>query len=184
MKVLIVNCLCPIIRAFCLALTFCLFALGLLHAAPTSQIFILHSYSQEYAWTQGQHEGFMQTLAADAQVEPLVSTEYLDTKRRAYDETYANELARHLRSKYAGYKPAAIYVTDDNALLFARDHLSRVFPGVPVFFSGVNDYGVRSSLDPTLFTGVFERKEVGPNIEWLLRHGQECQRSRFYRRWQ
>jgi len=168
MKIPIVNCLDPIIRAFCLALTFCLFALELLHAAPTSRIFILHSYSQEYAWTQSQHEGFMQTLAADAQVEPLVSTEYLDTKRRAYDETSANEMARHLRSKYAGYKPAAIYVTDDNALLFARDHLSRVFPGVAVFFSGVNDYGVRSSIDPTLFTGVFERKEVGPNIEWLL----------------
>ena len=99
---------------------------------------------------------------------PSISTEYLDTKRRPYDETYANELARHLRSKYTGYKPAAIYVTDDNALLFARDHLSRLFPGVPVFFSGVNDYGVRSSLDPALFTGVFERKEVGPNIEWLL----------------
>jgi len=138
-------------------------------AAPINQIFILHSYSQEYSWTRGQHEGFMQTLTADAQVEPLISTEYLDTKRRAYNETYASELARHLRLKYAGYKPAAIYVTDDNALLFARDHLSRVFPGVPVFFSGINDYGVRSSLDPALFTGVFERKEVAPNIEWMLR---------------
>ncbi len=116
----------------------------------------------------------MQTLAADAQVEPLVSTEYLDTKRRAYDETYASELARHLRLKYADYKPAAIYVTDDNALLFARDHLSRVFPGVPVFFSGVNDYGVRSSLDPALFTGVFELKEVAPNIEWLLRMDKDA----------
>ena len=78
-------------------------------------------------------------------------------------------MARHLRVKYTDYEPEAIYVTDDNALLFARDHLSRVFPGVPVFFSGVNDYGIRSSLDPALFTGVFERKEVAPNIEWLLR---------------
>ena len=141
----------------------------MLYAAPTNQIFVLHSYSQEYPWTRGQHEGFIQTLTADAREEPLVSTEYLDTKRRAYDETYASELARHLHVKYADYKPAAIYVTDDNALLFARDHLSRVFPGVPVFFSGVNDYDMRSSLDPALFTGVFERKEVAPNIEWLLR---------------
>jgi PAS domain S-box-containing protein len=169
MKVPIVKRLCSISRASCLALAFCLFAPGMLYAVPANQIFILHSYSQEYPWTQGQHEGFIQTLTADAHVEPLVSTEYLDTKRRAYNETYASELARHLRLKYADYKPAAIYVTDDNALLFARDHLSRVFPGVPVFFSGINDYGVRSSLDPALFTGVFERKEVTPNIEWLLR---------------
>jgi PAS domain S-box-containing protein len=146
----------------------------MVYAAPANQIFILHSYSQEYSWTRGQHEGFMQTLTADAQVEPLVSTEYLDTKRRAYNKTYASELTRHLRLKYAGYKPAAIYVTDDNALLFARDHLSRVFPGVPVFFSGINDYDVRSSLDPALFTGVFERKEIGPNIEWLLRMDKDA----------
>src|SRR3989339_549277 len=151
MIVPVVKRLSSIIRASCWALAFCLFAAGLLQAAPTSQIFVLHSYAHEYEWTHSQHVGFMQTLAADAQVEPLVSTEYLDTKRRAYDEAYANELARHLRLKYAGYKPAAIYVTDDNALLFARDHLSRIFLGVPAFF-----------------TGVFERKEIGPNIEWLL----------------
>ncbi len=157
-----------IIRALTLALLFCVFAPGLLHAASARQIFVLHSYSHEYAWTHGQHNGFMQTIAVDAQAEHIVNTEYLDTKRRAYDEPYANELARHLRLKYAGYKPAAIYVTDDNALLFARDHLSHVFPDAPVFFSGVNDYGVLSSLDSARFTGVFERKEVGPNIEWLL----------------
>ncbi len=139
------------------------------YAAPTMRILIVHSYSQEYPWTRGQHEGFIQTLAADKHVEFLVSTEYLDTKRRAYDETYASEMARHLRVKYANAKLTAIYLTDDNALLFVRDHLSRVFPGVPVFFSGVNDFGVRSSLDPELFTGVFERKEFVPNIEWLLR---------------
>ena len=93
----------------------------------------------------------------------------MDTKRRAYDGTYARELARHLRFKYANTKMTAIYLTDDNALLFVRDHLSRVFPGVPVFFSGVNDYGVQGSLNPAIFTGVFERKEFAPNIEWLLR---------------
>ncbi len=168
MKVPIVKFPISITRASCLALAISLFTPVWSYALPTNQIFILHSYSQDYAWTRGQHEGFMQTLKANARVEDIVSTEYLDTKRRAYDETYAKEMASHLCSKYAGYKPAAIYVTDDNALLFARDHLSRVFPGVPVFFSGVNDYSVRSSLDPALFTGVFERKEVGPNIEWIL----------------
>ncbi len=152
----------------CLALALALIAPAMSYAAPARQILILHSYSQEYPWTRGQHDGFIQTLATDPQTEFLVSTEYMDTKRRAYDEAYASELARHLRFKYARGNLAAIYLTDDNALLFVRDHLSRAFPGVPVFFSGVNDYGVRSSLDPALFTGVFERKEFAPNIEWLL----------------
>jgi PAS domain S-box-containing protein len=160
--------------ASCLALVLCLFAPVRSYASPTRQILILHSYSQEYPWTRGQHEGFIQTIAADTQGEFLVSTEYLDTKRRAYDETYANELERHLRFKYANTILAAIYLTDDNALLFVRDHLSRVFPGVPIFFSGINDYGVRSSLDPALFTGVFERKEFAPNIEWLRRMDKDA----------
>jgi PAS domain S-box-containing protein len=164
-----VKILCSKRRASFLALALCLFAPVIAHAAPARQILIVHSYSQEYPWTRGQHEGFIQTLATDAEREFLVSTEYLDTKRRAYDETYAREMARHLQFKYAKTKLAAIYLTDDNAFLFVRDHLSPVFPGVPVFFSGVNDYDVRRSLDPTLFTGVFERKEFAPNIEWLLR---------------
>jgi PAS domain S-box-containing protein len=174
LKVPIVNRHCSISRAVCLALALFLYAPGPLVAAPASQIFILHSYSQEYPWTQGQHEGFIETLKAGSQAELLVSTEYLDTKRRTYDETYASELARHLRLKYADYKPAAVYVTDDNALLFARDHITRLFPGAPVFFSGVNDYDVRSSLDPTRFTGVFELKDVAPNIEWLLRMDKDA----------
>ncbi len=165
---------CSISLAFCLVLLFTLFEPGLLKAAPPTQIFVLHSYSQEYTWTRRQHEGFMKALAEDSQVNAVVSTEYLDTKRRAYDPPYANEFAAHLRHKYSGYKPAAIYVSDDDALLFARDYLSQVFPRTPVFFSGVNDYDVRNSLDPAFFTGVFERQEAAPNIEWLLKMDKDA----------
>jgi signal transduction histidine kinase/CheY-like chemotaxis protein/HPt (histidine-containing phosphotransfer) domain-containing protein len=139
-------------------------------ASAATEVFVLHSYSQDYPWTRGQHEGFVQALAADkGGLEPVVSTEYLDTKRRSYDPAYAQALADHLRLKYAGYRPAAIYVSDDNALLFARDHLRRVFPDAPVFFSGVNNYGVRDALGANMYTGVFEKKEVRPNLEWLMR---------------
>ncbi len=156
------------LQAF-LSMIFLFFAPGFVFANTGTQIFILHSYSDEYPWTKGQHQGFLKTISQDdAQLNAAVSTEFLDTKRRSYDEAYAEELARHLLIKYKGYKPEAIYVTDDNALLFARDYLTRVFPDTPVFFSGINDYGVQASLDPSLFTGVFERKEIAPNLEWLL----------------
>ncbi|HKO88396.1 MAG TPA: ATP-binding protein [Burkholderiales bacterium] len=142
--------------------------IGAVHAA--TPIFVLHSYSQEYPWTAGQNEGFVKAMnEADLSIEPVLSTEYLDTKRRSYDPAFARAMADHLRVKYAGYQPAAIYVSDDNALLFARDYLRDIFPGAPVFFSGVNDYGMRGTLDPRYFTGVFEKKEVRPNLEWLLR---------------
>ena len=141
---------------------------GGLRAAPITQVLVLHSYSQEYPWTQSQHQGFIQSLEADAGIKVAVSTEYLDTKRRPYDAAYALDLARHWRLKYRDYKPAAIYVSDDNALLFARDYLAELFPSAPVFFSGINDYELRNTLDPSRFTGVFELKELAPNLKWLL----------------
>ncbi len=138
-------------------------------AGPAVPVLIVHSYNQDYPWTKRQHDGFVKTLQASPGLEIAVSTESLDTKRRRYDAAYARTYADFLSNKYAGYKPALIYVTDDNALLFARDHLARLFPESPVIFSGVNDFGVRDWIDPARMSGVFEKKEVAPNLA-LLRH--------------
>jgi len=136
-------------------------------AAQRREVFVLHSYSQEYPWTKRQHEGFLGGLAQDSATGYGVSTEYLDTKRVRYDRAYARLMADHLAAKYEGYTPAVVYVTDDNALVFALDHLSRIFPSAPVVFSGVNDFAVKSRLDPARVTGVFERKEIAPNLDLI-----------------
>ena len=136
-------------------------------AAQRREVFVLHSYSQEYPWTKRQHEGFLGGLAQDTASGYGVNAEYLDTKRVRYDPAYASLMADHLAAKYKGYVPGVVYVTDDNALVFALDHLSRIFPAAPVVFSGVNDFAVQSRLDPTRVTGVFERKEIAPNLELI-----------------
>ena len=135
--------------------------------AVATPVFVLHAYSQEYPWTRGQHQGFVETLAEDAGRTYDFSVEYLDTKRAGYSAAYADALGEHYRLKYRGYRPAAIYVTDDNALSFARAQLAGVFPGVPVFFSGVNDVGVRAHIDPARVTGVFEKKDILPNLRLM-----------------
>ncbi|QDF96951.1 hypothetical protein CJ010_10630 [Azoarcus sp. DD4] len=119
------------------AILFVAAAPGRAFAAPPVEILVVHAYSQEYPWTRGQHLGFMNGLARDPHRAYDVRVEYLDTKRTGYDEAYATSVARHLGEKYRGYGPAAVYVTDDNGLSFARNHLGDLFPGVPVFFSGV-----------------------------------------------
>jgi hypothetical protein len=140
-----------------------------LQAAQTHSIFVLHSYSQEYPWTKRQHEGFMRKIE-DVETDSFtVSVEYLDTKRVHYTPEYADLIADLIVKKYAGFNPDAIYITDDNALLFALSHLSRVFPNVPVFFSGINDYLIKAKLVPERMTGVFERKDISPNLE-LMNH--------------
>lgn len=128
-------------------------------AAVHTPIFILHSYSQEYPWTKGQHQAFIEGLDQLPGFTFSPSVEYLDTKRAVFDAAYADDMAGHLARKYADYRPKAVYVTDDNALLFARDHLLRLFPDAPVFFSGVNDLRTGRQQDPARFTGVYENKE-------------------------
>jgi diguanylate cyclase (GGDEF)-like protein/PAS domain S-box-containing protein len=133
-------------------------------ASKHKEVFVLHSYSQEYAWTKRQHEGFVSELIKDPKNRYSVRAEYLDTKRVRYDAAYGRLMEDHLSAKYRGYMPAVIYVTDDDALVFALEHLSRVFPAAPIVFSGVNDLRVKSKIDPARVTGVFERKEIGPNL--------------------
>jgi PAS domain S-box-containing protein len=86
-----------------------------------------------------------------------------------YTFAYAEFIAAYLTGKYQGVKLDAIYVTDDAAMRFALSRLPALFPNVPVFFSGVNDYDTRYRLDQAHVTGVFERKEIGPNLKLMRR---------------
>lgn len=95
---------------------------------------------------------------------PAPSVEYLDTKRVDYTPEYAARMADYLGWKYRGYQPEVIYVTDDNALDFAVRHLTRLFPRAAIFFSGVNNLELADSLDSARVTGVFEHKDIGPNL--------------------
>lgn len=139
----------------------------LLHAEAKKRIFILHSYSQEYSWTKLQHDGFVAELEKKLSIPLEISTEYLDTKRVSFDPSYKSFFAEYLRTKYSGYTPDIIYVTDDNALSFCMDRKSSLFLEVPVVFSGVNDLSLSGKIDTDRYTGVFENKEIEPNIELI-----------------
>lgn len=141
-------------------------------AAHQVDLLALHSYSQEYPWTKRQHDGFVQHLSAAVGTDLVIETEYLDTKRQTYTPGYAADFAKFLRVKYAGFRPQAIYVTDDNALDFALNYLHEQFPGVALIFSGINDLGVLERSKGRLLTGVFENKEIAPNLSLLERMGR------------
>ena len=113
----------------------------------THRVLAIHSYSQDYPWTSGQHSSFIQTLENGLPNAPTVKTEYLDTKRKALDDTYSEEFVRYLRVKYQEFAPDAIYVTDDNALNFSLGPLANLYPNVPIFFSGVNDFSHLGHID-------------------------------------
>jgi len=168
---------CRLASGICLSVPACLLLLffsSYTQAAEPVSVFVLHSYSQEYPWALGQHQGFMEPLKADPVRTYDVRIEYLDTKRVPYNQDYGRQFADYLRAKYAGYRPAAVYVSDDNALTFALAHMEAIFPGVPVFFSGINNEAVKARLDPARVTGVFERKDIAPNLALMkeIAHGE------------
>ena len=128
------------------------------------EILILHSYSQEYPWTKNQHESFIAVLSSSGLDDSIISTEYLDTKRKSFDANYISSFNRYMAVKYDDYLPDIIYVTDDNALTFALGQFQSLFPNSPVVFSGVNDYSIKDTLDRTRVTGVFEKKDILSNL--------------------
>jgi len=146
---------------------FCALMSSDLLGKDTYEIFILHSYSQEYPWTKSQHNGFVTRLQEESSHTNVFSTEYLDSKRRENDAQYESQFLQYLNSKYDYYLPDLIYVTDDSALQFAFKHFDRLFPNTAIIFSGLNNRQLQKSLDPSHFTGVFEEKDISGNLDIL-----------------
>lgn len=111
-----------------LALLYLLFLASASAMAQSANIFILHSYSQEYPWTKRQHEAFISGLRSGAHRDILFATEYLDTKRAAFEQEYIARFSAYLGMKYRGYMPDAIYVTDDNRWISPSTSCAGFFP--------------------------------------------------------
>jgi PAS domain S-box-containing protein len=138
-----------------------------LFALNQKKIFILHSYSAEYRWTKGQNEGFVKTIKEHC-VKPVeISVEYLDTKRVSPIPEYQKNFLNYLKMKYANYTPDVIYVSDDDALNFIIANKDNLFSNTPVVFSGINNLPLEKTIDKKRFVGVYELKEIEPNIELI-----------------
>jgi diguanylate cyclase (GGDEF)-like protein len=138
-------------------------------AHESFRVLAIHAYSQEYPWTKSQHRGFVEELTRNSRVPVNISTEYLDTKRRAYNDDYARQFRRYIQVKYTGYKPNIIYVTDDYGYLFARNYLLKLYPDAPIIFSAVNDYSIIDEIKSLPIRGVFEKKDILRNLDLI--HG-------------
>ena len=138
--------------------------------AENKNILILHSYHQEYPWTSSENKGFTQTLINRFLSGNInFSTEYLDTKRVEFNKEYQIFFYHYLKQKYVhyNYSPDVIFCSDDNALSFLLKFKERLFEHVPVVFCGVNNLNVQNDLDREQYTGVFEKKEIIPNLALL-----------------
>ena len=140
-----------------------------IYASQKTNVLIIHSYSQEYDWTKNQHNSFVSTLNQSYE-NFYFNTEYLDSKRLEMTPQYEYEFIKYLKLKYADWNPDLIYVTDDNALKLVFENHKDLFKNkkqIPVFFSGVNNLDMDKILPKDFFAGVYELKEIKPNIELI-----------------
>ncbi len=131
-------------------------------------VFILHSYNQEYPWTKQENSGIINTLNSLFEGKNVsYSTEYLDSKRVDLNDDYQSFFLNYLQQKYKDYIPDIVFLSDDNALKFMWRFHRDLFSSVPVVFCGVNDASVAEQLRDTRFRGVFEVKDVSANLRLI-----------------
>ena len=138
--------------------------------AADLNIFILHSYHEEYPWTKKQNEGLVSTLQAHfAPRDISFSTEHLDTKRVEFTSEYQTFFKNYLQKKYRELNPDIIFLTDDDAVRFMERHQADIFPDVASVFCGVNDTSLKISLPAVKASGVFEVKDIIANLQLIDR---------------
>ena len=130
------------------------------------EVVIVHSYHADYPWTKSQHEAFISTLRERLPNYSLgFSVEYLDTKRIPATPKYFDNFTQFLNQKHKGHIPKLIYVTDDSALRYISQYQGNFLNNAPVIFSGINDLALMEHLDRQRYTGVYELKELKPNLD-------------------
>jgi UDP-2,3-diacylglucosamine pyrophosphatase LpxH len=150
-----------------------------LHGVEQKKVFILHSYAQEYSWTKRQHEGFIKRLNENKDFDFQISSEYLDTKRISFTLAYQEVFFEYLKVKYRNYQPDVIYCSDDNALNFLREYKKELYGETPVIFSGINNLSLPDTLQSYEYRGIFESKEVEPNIKLINHFSQQAKEVYF-----
>ena len=128
-------------------------------------ILVLNSYHQGYSWTDKIMTGVLSVFGARPDVELYI--EYMDTKRKA-DQEYFLQLRDLYKHEYENIRFDVIVSSDDHALDFLLKFRDELYPGTPVFFSGINDFKDDRLSGHELFTGVIEEYDVTGTIDLIL----------------
>ena len=146
---------------------FCCLAGQLSASSPESvkRVLVLNSYHETYHWTDRIMAGVKSVFEPQTNVELYI--DYMDTKRSS-DEVHFQLLRDLYAHKYALIQFDAIVSSDDNALNFLLKYRDVLFPGVPVFFCGINDFHPDLIAGKQLFSGVYETYDVAGTFDLML----------------
>ncbi|WP_371322403.1 ATP-binding protein [Dechloromonas sp. ZY10] len=133
---------------------------------PDAHVLLINSYHPGYAWSDQIEDGLRQGLELPGKRIEL-SIEYLDAKR--FPLSRQQPLLRSLlASKYEGYRPDLIVVSDNAAYEFILQERESLFPGIPVVFCGYNYYRPELRTAFKQLTGVNEAADINATVDTAL----------------
>ena len=144
-----------------------LFMFALPAVAGKTNVLILNSYENGYAWSDKILEG-IRAVFKESGVPIELQVEYMDSKRYRGEAVEETLLALY-RHKLTFFRPDIVIASDNNAFRFAVTHRQDLFPEVPLVFCGVNNYSPKLLQGQTKITGVAESVDISGNIDIALK---------------
>jgi signal transduction histidine kinase len=119
-----------------------------------SNILLINSYHQGYAWTDSLTSGIIKSLKKYPEVN--LHIKYLNTKK--FGQTKFNLEKEYLKAKYENVPFSGVIVSDNDALDFAIKYAPELFPQIPIVYVGIpnpeeyalegsNFYGIKETGD-------------------------------------
>ena len=134
----------------------------------TNRVFILNSYHQGYTFSDNEMRGIDEAFArSGVSIEKYIS--YMDAKRIPATPQYFRQLKELIAFGYKGIRFDVLITTDNDALEFMRKYRDELFPGVPVVFSGINNFDVRMLDGRKDLTGTVEETDYAGTINIALK---------------
>jgi methyl-accepting chemotaxis protein len=139
----------------------------------TYSILNLNSYHLGWGWS----DRITNTIRSEVATQlpgSDVMVEYLNTRKIPLNDTRIIELKEYMADKYRGKKFDAIISSDDDAFQFLLKTRDELFPGVPVIFSGVNNFEDQMISGKRGITGIVEKASMIENIDLILKNHKDA----------
>ena len=130
-------------------------------------VLLINSYHQGFKWTDDVVRAVNDVFATTAHPIELY-VEYMDTKR-VFNSRYLESFQKTIADKYKSVKLDTVLVSDNNAFSLMLQYRDEIFPGVPVVFSGVNNFHESMIEGRPDFIGVPEIFDAHGTIEAALK---------------
>jgi PAS domain S-box-containing protein len=131
-------------------------------------VFVLNSYHRGYPFSDNEMRGIDDAFSKSGLAVEIYAS-YMDMKRIPTTRQYFRQLKELIKFGYKGIHFETIIACDNDALDFVRQYRNELFPGVPVVFTGINDFDGRMLDGRSDITGTSQSNDYAGTISIALK---------------